>query len=480
MKEIHRNLTIPDREREILRGIVGTFEKAGFECYLVGGSVRDLILGRAVYDFDFATDARPEQVMRIFRRVAPTGIKHGTVTILSGDRGFEVTTYRADGTYIDGRRPDSVFFSKSLEEDVLRRDFTINGLAYDVMKETVIDYVGGCEDIEASLIRTIGDPLARFGEDGLRPMRACRFAARLRFRIDETTLEAIGQTLDVARKVSAERYRDELMKLLDSEKPSVGFEYMRRSGLLGVVLPELQDAYGVGQNKFHMYDIYHHSIYSCDAASPTQPLIRLAALLHDIGKVATRKTGEDGDFTFYNHEVMGARITRRILKRLKFSNDEIEKVTNLVLHHMFHYTEEWSDGAVRRFMRKVELENLDDLFALRLADRRGNGARDGLPAPIGRLQSRIAKVIEDANAITVRDLEIDGYDVMNTFGLKPGPVIGRVLNELLELVLDDPAMNRHDILLEKAAEAVRRFAADGSAGSRSGGSEKDGPPPQGE
>jgi len=445
-------LTIPSEYAGDIARLADTMEKAGFECYMVGGSVRDLIMGLPAFDFDFATNARPEKVMKLFRRVAPTGIRHGTVTVLMGDRSYEVTTYRADGKYLDGRRPESVAFSETLEEDVKRRDFTINGLAYDVRRGRVIDMVDGMADIRAGIIRTIGSALDRFGEDGLRTYRACRFAAKLGFTMEDATFEAIGKTLDIAAKVSVERVKDELMKLLEAEKPSVGLEYMRRSGLLAIFLPELAQCYGLEQNKYHLHDIYYHSIYSCDAAPRDYPLIRLASLLHDIGKVPTRREVEGGESTFYNHEVVGARMVRRLLARLKFSNEEIDRAVNLVVNHMFHYTDEWTDGAVRRFMRKVGLENLEDLFRLRRADREGNGMRGGLPAPIRELRKRIDKVIEDENAITVKDLDINGHVIMEEFGIAPGPMIGKILNQLLELVLDDPAVNRRDVLVEKARE----------------------------
>lgn len=445
-------LNIPERLRKPLEVFTGTFSRSGFDCYLVGGCVRDLLLGHDTYDYDFATNAKPEQVMKLFKRVAPTGIKHGTVTVLSGDMEFEVTTYRADGKYLDGRRPDSISFSDSLQEDVQRRDFTINGLAYDMKQDKVIDLVGGIEDLEKGIIRTIGSPLDRFGEDGLRTYRACRFAAKLGFEIEPATFNAIGRTLEIASKVSAERIREELMKLLSTDTPSKGFECMRRSGLLKLALPELDICYEVEQNRFHAYDIYYHSLYSCDAAPKDKPLVRLAALLHDIGKVNTRKQAEDGEYTFYNHEVIGARMVRKLMRRLKFSNTEMEIVNNLVINHMFHYTDDWSDGAVRRFMRKVGVENIPDLFELREADRIGNGTRTGLPEPIKKLQERIDAVIEAENAITVRDLRINGNIIMEKFDLKPGPLIGRILHDLLELVLDEPDMNREDLLLEKSEE----------------------------
>ncbi|HOP62238.1 MAG TPA: CCA tRNA nucleotidyltransferase [Spirochaetota bacterium] len=447
-----KSLNIPERLRGPLADFTETFYRNGYECYLVGGSVRDLLLGQDTYDYDFATSARPEQVMKLFRRVAPTGIKHGTVTVLQGEMEFEVTTYRADGKYLDGRRPESVSFSDTLEEDVQRRDFTINGLAYDMERDEVIDLVGGVDDLERGVIRTIGSPIERFSEDGLRTYRACRFAAKLGFEIEPATFNAISDTLNVAEKVSAERIREELMKLLATDTPSKGFEYMRRSELMKLALPELDACYAMEQNRFHAYDIYYHSLYSCDAAPKDKPLVRLSALLHDIGKVPTRRQTDEGEYTFYNHEVIGARMVRKLMRRLKFSNTEIDIVNNLVINHMFHYTDDWSDGAVRRFMRKVGVENISDLFELREADRIGNGTRTGLPEPIKKLQERIDAVIEAENAITVRDLNINGNIIMEKFNLQPGPLIGRILHDLLEMVLDEPEMNSDDILLKKAEE----------------------------
>jgi tRNA nucleotidyltransferase (CCA-adding enzyme) len=460
MHRSNPDITLPDDVRETVQAILKRFRDRGFECYLIGGSVRDLLLGNDIYDYDFATDATPEEIMKLFRKTIPTGIKHGTVSVIVDDRQFEITTYRADGTYIDGRHPDSVSFSKDLRVDVERRDFTINGLVYDPASGELIDYVDGLKDLEYRIIRTIGDPVKRFTEDGLRPVRACRFAARLGFTIEEATFSAIPGTLDIVKKVSRERIRDELMKLLEADKPSVGIEYLRLSGLLSLFLPELADCYEVTQNRYHIFDVYYHSIYSCDAASKKEPMIRLAALLHDIGKVPTRQPGEDGDFTFYNHEVVGAKMVKRLMKRLKFSNEQVEIVNNLILNHMFHYTDEWTDGAVRRFIRKVGLDRIENLFMLRMADRKGNGARKGLPAPIERLKKRIEHVIEQENAFTVRDLDINGTVIMEEFGLKPGPIIGTILNELLEKVLDDPELNIRITLLALAREIIERKEPD--------------------
>lgn len=459
MQPITIKKEIPEHVKTEISRVIMPLVQKGFECYLIGGSVRDLMLSTEPEEFDFATNAHPRDVMKTFSRVAPTGIKHGTVSVLIEDNVYEVTTYRSDGKYIDGRRPESVAFSRSLEEDVMRRDFTINGLAYDLINDQVIDYVGGLCDIEKKIIRTIGNPLDRFGEDGLRPYRACRIAAKLEFDIEQTSFDSINSTLDIAAMVSVERVRDELKKMLAARKPSIGFEYLRKSGLLVLSIPELMACFEVQQNRFHLHDVYYHSVYACDAAPQSDVFLRLAALLHDVGKVPTRREGADGDYTFYNHEVVGSRMASKIMKRLKFSNEEITRVTNLVSNHMFHYTEDWTDGAVRRFMRKIGVENMDDLFMLRLADRVGNGLREGLPAPIRKLARRVDHIIEEENAITVKDLNINGNIIMDEFNITPGPVIGKILNELLEMVLDDPALNTHETLLSHAREIYSRLAS---------------------
>lgn len=466
MKRHAVTFNIPEKTAKELHMLSSTLVENGFECFLVGGSVRDLVMGIPVYDYDFATNAHPSQVMKLFKKVVPTGIKHGTVTILMRHSQYEITTYRTDGKYTDGRHPDAVTYSTSLKEDIQRRDFTINGLAYNVLGNEVIDYTDGMKDIEQKVIRTIGDPLERFREDGLRPFRACRFAAKLHFTIDNGTLEAIPKVLDVASRVSMERVRDEIKKILETDKPSMGFEYMRKTQLLDLCIPELAKGFGVEQNKFHMYDIYYHSVYSCDAAPREKPLIRFTALLHDIGKVSTRKEGVDGEYTFYNHEVISAKIARKVMRQLKFSNDEINYVCNLIINHMFHYTPDWTDGAVRRFIRKVGMEHVEDLFVLRLADRNGNGMRDGLPEPIKKLKQHIHNVIEKDNAFTVKDLNINGHIIMEQLHLKPSPVIGMILNELLEQVLDNPDLNNQETLLSMAKDIAAALKDNETVSSR--------------
>ena len=427
---------------------------------MVGGSIRDLLIGRPAYDHDIATDATPEQVMDIFSRTVPTGIKHGTVTVLSNNRSVEITTFRSDSTYSDARHPDKVTFAKTIDEDLSRRDFTMNGIAYNPITRDLIDPFDGREDIRNKTIRTIGEAVDRFSEDGLRPFRACRLASQLDFSIEEKTFKAITTCLEKASKVSVERIRDEFIKIIESPKPSLGIELMRKSGLLEIFLPELLTGYEVDQNIYHRYDVYYHNLYSCDAADPGDYRIRLAALFHDIGKFHAKKEIEKTDkgkkSVFYNHEIIGAAITKRIMRRLKFSNHDIKMVTHLIRNHMFHYTNLWTDGAVRRFMRKVGLDNLNALFELRRADRIGNGLKQGNSRAVQNLKRRIQLIIEKENAITVKDLAIDGNDVMEHFNLKPGPIIGTILNHLLEEILDNPEKNDRETLLQLGEDFLQK------------------------
>jgi tRNA nucleotidyltransferase (CCA-adding enzyme) len=431
-----------------------SLSRHGHEAWVVGGSVRDLIIGKPAYDYDIATDAHPEEVMGIFRRAIPTGIRHGTVTILKGGHQVEVTTFRSDGKYSDKRRPDNVTYASTIYEDLARRDFTINGIAYNPITGVRVDPYNGTGDIGKKIIRTIGDPVERFREDGLRPFRACRFAAQLEFTIEQNTFLAISHCLDTTSEISMERIRDEFLKILGSRQPSIGIDLMRKCGLLEQVAPELLTGLGVKQNRFHRYDIYYHNLYSCDAAFPEDYRIRLAALFHDIGKYHVKKDTQEGQSVFYNHEIIGAGITKRVMRRMKFSNSDIRTVVHLIRNHMFHYTRQWTDGAVRRFIRKVGLENLEALFELRRADRIGNGLKRGESNAVRNLKERIEKVLEAENAITVKDLAVNGHDIMREFNLEPGPIIGRILSQLLEEILDDPEKNTPETLISIARQIV--------------------------
>jgi tRNA nucleotidyltransferase (CCA-adding enzyme) len=434
----------------VVREFASFFARRGFQCYLVGGAVRDMLLGRRLTDFDIATDALPEDLQRVFRRVIPTGIKHGTVTVLFKGTRFEVTTFRIDQEYQDGRRPDAVVFTPSILEDLKRRDFTINAIAYDLEGGGLLDPHDGREDLKAGVIRAIGDPLQRFREDGLRPVRACRFAAQFDFRIEEATFDSIGKSLDTVRKVSAERIRDELIRLLEAPAPSVGFLLMERCGLLGLILPELVACRGVTQGELHRYDVLDHLLYACDAAPADNLVVRLAALLHDLAKPQTRVRQAEGELSFHRHEQLSAQMAEQILRRLRFPGALVERVCRLVGLHMFHYEESWSDAAVRRFVARVGEEHLADLLALRRADQLAIVGGYFVSDSLAALQRRIERVLSAGKALGLRDLAVDGEDIMRELHIPPGPQVGMILQALLESVLDDPALNDRGRLLRIA------------------------------
>ncbi len=432
----------------------------GHEAYLVGGAVRDALLARPVTDVDIATNALPEKVLRAFPHSIPTGLQHGTVTVVRGQKHFEVTTYRKDGKYTDGRHPDAVSFSSTLAEDLERRDFTINALAFNPSDKTIVDLHEGRLDLEKKIIRAIGNPEERFAEDALRMLRACRFASQLGFQIEPGTFAAMRLLKDNLKKISAERIRDELVKIINSPRPSLGFEAARESGLLAIFLPELQNCYGVSQNSFHRYDVYYHILHVVDAFHDIQkerdyPL-RLSGLFHDIAKPQTkRQVSAKEEPVFYNHEVVGAQMAARIMKRLKFSNEDVQTVTHLVRHHMFHYTPEWTKGAIRRFIRNVGEDFIQPLFKLREADRKGNGKREATCEELEIFKEKIKEIFSEDSAFQIKDLRIDGSLLMSRFGLTPGPIIGKILNFLLEKVLDEPELNQEAKLLELAEEFIR-------------------------
>ncbi|MBC8134094.1 MAG: HDIG domain-containing protein, partial [Deltaproteobacteria bacterium] len=434
---------------------------------------RDLLLGRPPADFDVATDAHPQQVLALFgqRYAIPTGLQHGTVTVVTegdgvasvGDkvedtgaeeaglseseakrrrRNVEVTTFRGEGAYVDGRRPSSVTYVGSLQEDLSRRDFTMNAIGYDPIADVLSDPFEGRRDLAERRVRAVGDAETRFREDGLRPMRAIRQATQLGFEIDPPTLAAISPTLDVFRKVSAERIRDEMLKMLLAPRPSGGIELMRQTGMLVDVLPELLESVGVTQNRFHKHDVYEHTLAVVDATAG-DAITRLGALLHDIGKPRARqpREGAPGEFSFFKHEYVGASMTEEICRRWKLSNADRDRVVALVHHHMFFYTPDWTDGTVRRFVRKVGPQVLPALFALREGDIIGRGRNEDPETELGELRRRIAAVeVEDA-AMNVGQLAINGSDVMRILGRGPGREIGVLLERLLEKVLDDPRLN---------------------------------------
>ena len=425
----------------------------GHAAFVVGGSVRDIIIGRPPGDFDVATSAHPEETLRLFgnRYAIPTGMQHGTITVLAGEslaqRHVEVTTFRGEGVYLDGRRPSTVTFSATLEEDLARRDFTMNAIAYDPETGDLHDPFDGQGDIARALVRAVGDPILRFTEDGLRPMRAVRQATQLGFSLDSSTQAAIPKTLDSFRKVSAERIRDELGKLLLSPMPSTGIELMRVTGLLAEVLPELLPMVDCVQNHFHKHDVYRHTLATLDA-TPPDFILRFAALLHDVGKPKTQAPREDapGEYSFFRHEHVGVEMAEAICNRLKLSASERQTIGALVGGHMFYYTPDWSDGTVRRFVKRVGPELVPALFALREADVTSRGRGEDPQCETRVLRERIAKVATEDAALRVTDLAIDGKDVMRVLGILPSRRVGEALERLLEAVLDDPSLNQRETL----------------------------------
>lgn len=447
----------------ILQKMNNIFEKNGFKAYLVGGAVRDMFMNKEASDWDVATDATPEQVISAFKKVIPTGIAHGTVTVHFMGEEIEVTTFRIEQGYSDGRHPDKVSYASDIEEDLSRRDFTMNAIAVSLKDGSIVDPFNGKADIKNKVIRSVGNPLERFNEDGLRPIRAIRFASQLGFEIETYTLQAISneKVLQKTSTISIERFRDELVKLLKSPKPSVGLKLLESTNIMKLFLPELLEGRNCIQNDvrgYHVFDVLDHNFYSCDGAPVHKVNVRLAALLHDIGKPASkvvRVTDEGEIYNFFSHEKYSETIARKLLTKLRFSNNEINNVCHLIENHMFHYEESWSDAAIRRFVVRVKPENIEDLIDLRLADMYG---KYNMPIQIKesnacdlliQLQDRIKKIQEENSAFTLKSLAVSGKDLME-IGIPSGKLIGKILDSLLETVLDDPKQNSKDVLLNIA------------------------------
>jgi tRNA nucleotidyltransferase (CCA-adding enzyme) len=442
-------------------GVLRTLRGAGKHAYLAGGAVRDLlriaqgVLLSPPHDFDVATDALPEDVQRLFPRTAPTGIAHGTVTVLADEKHkVEVTTFRGEGPYLDGRRPSAVTFLGDIDGDLARRDFTVNAMAWDPLSGEFRDPFGGAADLRRYLLRAVGEPLQRFREDGLRPMRAVRFACTLRLALDRRTERAIPQALDVFAKVAWERVRDELTKVLvRGDPPSRGLRLLRRTGLLRRIVPELLDGVGFEQNQYHAFDVFRHTLRAVDFAPPNLT-VRLAALLHDVAKPrSAQPPAPKGEHTFYKHEFVGEELAKEILLRLRYPMREVERVALLVREHNWYYQAEWNDATVRRTMARIGPEALPDLWALRRADLRARGrlVEEGL-ANQQQLEARFDAELRRASALKVKDLAIGGDEVMATLRLPPGPDVGKILTALLDRVLDDPRLNTRESLLRLASE----------------------------
>ncbi|HEY4520254.1 MAG TPA: HD domain-containing protein [Candidatus Paceibacterota bacterium] len=438
-----------------IQSIIESLQKNKYEAYAVGGCVRDLFLDKKPNDWDITTNAKPEEIQSIFPESFYENA-FGTVTVRIGSedpslKEVQITPYRTESKYTDKRHPDEIKFAKTLEEDLSRRDFTINAIA---MAEDgqIIDPFNGKEDVERKIIRTVGKPEERFSEDALRLLRAVRFAAALGFEIEKETIETIHKNAQWLQAISKERIRDELVKIVMSNHAYEGMLLLHQSGLLQYILPETEEGIGVSQNLHHIYDVWEHCTRALKYASEKDyPLeVRLASLFHDIGKPRSKR-GEGTYSTFYGHEVIGARMVAKIMERLKFSKDTAEKVIGLVRYHMFYYTpDEVTESSVRRLLVKIGKENVEDLLKVREADRIGSGRPKAVPYKLRHLKYIIDKVSHDP--ISPKMLKVNGQDVMKELNIEPGPKVGLILNSLLAEVIDDPSKNSREYLIQRVHE----------------------------
>lgn len=452
------NLAVTNKIPKEVQFIIEQLKKNDYEAYLVGGCVRDLLGNEEPKDWDVATNAAPEEISKIFPKSFYEN-KFGTVTVLTGSenerlKAIEITPYRIDEKYTDKRHPDRISWAKSIKEDLARRDFTVNAMAigpegqnldisiYQNLK--VIDPFKGREDLENKIIRAVGKAEERFSEDALRMMRAVRFAVSLGpklWQIEEKTFQALRKNASLLEFISKERIREELLKIIDSKEGARGIELLRRAGLLRYIMPELEEGFGVGQNKHHIYQVYQHGLlslnFACQKGFSTE--VRLAALFHDIGKPRT-KQGEGPDSTFYNHEVVGAKMTLQILNRLKFPKKDLERIAKLVRYHLFYYdVGEVGPSSVRRLVRKVGLEDIEALLEVRYSDRIGSGVPKAEPYRLRHLKYMFEKLSRDP--ISAKMLKVSGDDVMKILKIEPGPKVGQVLQILLYRVLLEPKKN---------------------------------------
>lgn len=452
-----QSFDIPSEVKIVTEGL----EAAGFEAYIVGGCVRDLLTGKTPKDWDVTTNATPEEIQKIFPDTFYEN-KFGTVGVENKETEneslmvIEVTPYRLESTYSDGRHPDEVKFSKNLEDDLKRRDFTMNAIAYRVSNGELVDLYNGLEAIKDKMIKAVGVADERFKEDALRILRAVRFSTQHGFVIEHETMMAMNRNVELLSKISAERIRDEFLKMIMAGEPIVGITLAQKLGILKYISPELEIGIGVEQNGEHIYDVFEHNLRTMQhAADKEWPLhIRLAGLFHDIGKPATREwSKEKNDYTFYGHDVVGAKITKKVCERLKFGNELTDKVTRLVRYHMFFAdTDQITLSAVRRLVAKVGAENVWDLIDLRICDRIGMGRPKEEPYRLRKFESMIEEVMRDP--INVGMLKLDG-NKLREMGEKPGPRMGWVLHALLEEVLEDPKLNTVEYLEEKATQLLK-------------------------
>jgi len=437
---------------------VEQLKKNSFEAYIVGGCVRDFLRGMEPEDWDVATNAKPAEIQKLFPKSFYSN-QFFTVTAQTGSKNpklkeIEITTYRKEAKYTNKRHPDQISFAKTIEEDLARRDFTINAIALGLKSQItnskliLIDPFNGQKDLENKIIRAVGNPEERFSEDALRILRAVRFNVTLGddWAIEEKTSQAIKKNAPWLQAISKERIRDELIKIIMSERAAEGMALLRELGLLKYIIPELEEGCQVTQNKHHIYECYEHYLRSLDYAAKKDfnQYVRLAALFHDIAKPRVKK-GEGPDATFYSHEIVGAKMTVQILNRLKFPKKDIEKIAKLVRYHLFYYNvDEVSDSSVRRLVRQVGSENMKELLQVRMADRIGSGVPKAEPYKLRHLKYVIEKVSQDP--ISVKMLKVSGNDVMRILNVPPGPQVGQVLDVLLGYVLEEPEKNKKEFL----------------------------------
>lgn len=439
-----------------LKEVANILLQNGFQVFLVGGAVRDFCLHKKPIDFDIATNALPSKVIKLFKRVIPTGIEHGTVTILYKGLSVECTTFRSDGKYTDSRHPDAVNFNVTIEEDLSRRDFTINAFAISFEDGKLIDLFNGYDDLKNKLVRAVGNPIERFTEDPLRMLRAIRFAAKLHFTIEKNTLNAIKELAPSITVVSKERIREEFSKMLLSSKPLLGLNLLHETNILQYIIPELSNCAGVTQGEFHYLDVLQHSFLVCQN-TPCNLELRLAGLFHDVAKPLTRTIEhETGSIHFYKHEIEGEKLAKTILKQLTFPNVVVDNVCLLIRNHMFNYTSDWKDKTIRNFIARVGIENLDALIQLRLADIKALKPEKQDISRILEFKTRLDRILQETNCFTLKELLINGNDLIN-LGFPSGKTIGLVLQELLQTVLDDPSQNKRETLLRIAENLKQKY-----------------------
>ena len=442
-----------------IKNILIELQKAGYEGYVVGGCVRDLLMGKEPNDWDITTNAKPEDIQRIF----PEHIYEntfGTVGVKTGSDKpdlaiIEITPYRIEGKYADKRHPEEIEFVSKLEDDLGRRDFTVNAVAMNSSGE-ITDPFGGQADIKLKTIRTVGEAEDRFSEDALRLLRAIRFATVLGFKIEERTLKAVKQNANWLIAISKERVRDEFIKIIESDNAYDGILLLEETGLLQYIVPELREGIGVGQNLHHIYSVWEHNTRALKytVEKKYSLAVRFGALFHDIGKPRTKR-GEGKYSTFYGHDVIGGKMTAKIMERLKFPNNLSEKVTKLVRYHLFYYNVgEVTESSIRRLLVNVGSESMEDLIKVREADRIGSGRPKAVPYKLRHMKYIIEKISHDP--ISVKMLKFDGEDIMKELKIKPGPKIGLILNFLLAEILDDPIKNKKEYLQKRIHELDKK------------------------